>query len=483
MKKILLFLILFVISLSIIYFTYNFQIKSIPNEFYGVYLNGEYLGNVASNTELEAYINQKNEQYKNIYGVDQIYAPQELNFVKTYTYNQEVMSNETIYQIIEEEDYFTVLGYSFKIKKSDDTLVIYVLDKEIFDDAVTQAIKIFVGEDNYESYINDTQTKIDTTGAIIEDIYLDNDITVKDDYIPVNENIYTDADELAKFLVFGTTEEQDTYVVQDGDTIENIAFNHEISTEEFLISNPTFTSSSNLLYSGQEVTIGVTNPQIQIVIEEYVVEDITSSYTTEEKYDEEKVIGDNEIIQVGEDGLDRVTQKIKTINGIINSVDRISIETLEPAISEIVVKGQKTVSNVGSLTIWAWPTNSGYTITSNYEWRINPITGLREFHDGIDIAGTGYGSNIYAANNGTVVTATYSNIGGNYIIIDHNNGYYTYYGHMSKLLVEVGDTVARGSVIGLMGWTGQATGTHLHFGLYWGRPYAGGTVLNPWSIF
>ena len=104
-------------------------------------------------------------------------------------------------------------------------------------------------------------------------------------------------------------------------------------------------------------------------------------------------------------------------------------------------------------------------------------------YDGIDIAGTGYGSNIYAANNGVVVDAGYNDISGNYVIINHNNGYYTVYGHMSKILTKKGDIVARGTVIGLIGSTGWSTGPHLHFSIFVGYPYGGGYSINPWRFY
>ncbi|MEG0912306.1 MAG: M23 family metallopeptidase, partial [Oscillospiraceae bacterium] len=85
----------------------------------------------------------------------------------------------------------------------------------------------------------------------------------------------------------------------------------------------------------------------------------------------------------------------------------------------------------------------------------------------VDIAGA-YGTPIYAADNGVVTLATsipwdY----GTYVIIDHQNGLQTVYGHNSKNLVEVGDVVSRGQLIALMGSTGRSTGNHLHFETRW----------------
>lgn len=84
-------------------------------------------------------------------------------------------------------------------------------------------------------------------------------------------------------------------------------------------------------------------------------------------------------------------------------------------------------------------------------------------HTGVDIAGP-IGTPLYAAAGGTVINAGWNSGGYGYMtIIDHGNGYFTRYGHQSKILVSVGDTVRRGQVIGLMGSTGRSTGPHLHF--------------------
>ena len=258
--------------------------------------------------------------------------------------------------------------------------------------------------------------------------------------------------------------------------------NHKISTSEFLISNREFTSEESLLFAGQEVVIGVTDPQIKVVVESEVREDVESQYTTTERINPDKIIGDDVVIQKGVNGLLRVSRLTKTVNGEVISVEPIGEnEILKYPIEEIIERGGKAVPNIGTLNNWAWPTNQGYMITSYYQWRISPVSGKREFHTGLDIAGTGYRSPIYAANNGTVITSGWSNGGwGNYIIINHNNGYYTMYAHMDERIAQVGQTVPKGSVIGYMGTTGWSTGVHLHFEVWYGGQWQ---RINPLSVY
>ena len=491
MKK---FSIGFMLTLTLVgVFVLGFGYKTAPepNNYYEVYLNDESLGTIRSEKELEDYIDENGAYYKNKFDVDKVYSPKGLQVRKLTTYSGDVSSVSEIYKKISKEEPLTIKGYEFIIKKqtteknteAEDTVTtqsIYVLDKNVFKDAVTTLIKTFVGADAYQTYIDDNQVKIETTGENIEDVYVSEDITVRETNIPVNETIYTDSTELANYLLYGKDQTATEYTVQAGDTIENVAFNNKISPEELLLSNTALTSTTNLLYPGQKLKIVETNPQISVVEESYVVEDIESQYTTEERYDDNTVIGQDKVIQEGENGLERVSQKVRKVNGIINYVDPQGKTVLKEPVSRIIVKGNKYIPDVGSTTSWGWPTDSGWTLSSGYVWRTNPVTGKRELHGGLDISGTGYGSKIYATNNGRVKEASYHYSYGNHVIIDHNNGYLTLYAHMSRINVKVGQVVARGDVIGYVGMTGTATGPHVHYEIWKGCDYC---RINPMSMY
>ena len=105
-------------------------------------------------------------------------------------------------------------------------------------------------------------------------------------------------------------------------------------------------------------------------------------------------------------------------------------------------------------------------------------------HEGVDIAGCGSGSPIFASNSGTVVSSIgHWSVGIN-VVINHGNGYYTVYEHLSSKLVSPGATVQKGQQIGTMGSTGHSTGTHLHFSLFvGGEPYHGGRSTDPMQLF
>ena len=116
---------------------------------------------------------------------------------------------------------------------------------------------------------------------------------------------------------------------------------------------------------------------------------------------------------------------------------------------------------------FVWPVPCSTRVTSRFGNRSDPFTGETRYHSGIDIDGYGNeGGSVIAADGGTVVTASYSDGYGNYVIIDHGNGYQTLYAHLSGMAVGSGQDVSQGQTIGYLGATGRATGTHCHFEVF-----------------
>lgn len=462
---------------------------------YRVYLHGESIGIISSKDKLEEYIDKEQAEIKDKYNVDKVYAPNDLDIVREYTYSSDLSSEEEVYQDIKDamgSEAFTINGYKVVIggvdEETEDGLVegedkvIYVLDKDVFEESVEKTVTAFIEEDEYKAYLNDTQKEIVDTGKKIENLYIENDITITKERIPTGEVIYTDVETLSKYLVFGTVDKQESYTVKEGDTIEDVSFENKISTEEFLIANTDFKSKDDLLYPGQVVTLGILSPQIRAVEEDYIVEEREVNYDTKYEDDDSQYVGYEKVKQEGEKGLSIVTEIQKKVNGEIISTTNVSTTEVKPTVDKVIVRGTKKYSSSSSswngevpvgIGSWVWPTNAPYTITSNFGWRWGKL------HEGIDISGTGYGSPIKAANNGVVIQSGHTSTNGNYIVIAHSNGYYTMYAHMVTRYKDVGATVYSGDVIGLMGKSGFATGVHLHFAIYNGMPYRGGVPMNP----
>lgn len=142
-------------------------------------------------------------------------------------------------------------------------------------------------------------------------------------------------------------------------------------------------------------------------------------------------------------------------------ISQLEAEVLE-AKKEILLENGIVISYEGGKLTWPCPS---YTrISSPFGWRIHPTLGVNKFHNGVDMAAP-TGSDILAAYSGEVVAATYNSSMGNYVMMNHGNGFYTIYMHASKLCVSPGDIIVEGEKIAEVGSTGRSTGPHLHFGI------------------
>ena len=177
--------ILVIILLAILVFALGFTHYSTknPQNVYQIYIDGEIIGTVESKTDFEEFINKKEESIKKKYDVKKVEVPNGVMIKEVTTYNKNIDSNEEVYKRIVKKKQFTIKGVAITIKnkkeKNYKTKYIYVLNKKIFDDAITQLIKSFVNEDDYKSYMESTQKEIVDTGKVIKDISIAEDITYK----------------------------------------------------------------------------------------------------------------------------------------------------------------------------------------------------------------------------------------------------------------------------------------------------------------
>lgn len=163
-----------------------------------------------------------------------------------------------------------------------------------------------------------------------------------------------------------------------------------------------------------------------------------------------------------------------SINAIIAQM-----QAEEEAARQEAAQNNQQYTGTGSTATgtYIWPCPSSTYVTSAFGMRDHPLFGDERPHSGIDIAGSA-GSEVLAADSGTVAVATYSSSYGNYVTIYHSNGDYTLYAHMSSLAVSAGQSVTQGDVIGYVGSTGWATGPHLHFEIR-----VNGSTVDPLSYF
>lgn len=149
------------------------------------------------------------------------------------------------------------------------------------------------------------------------------------------------------------------------------------------------------------------------------------------------------------------------------------LEAMAKAMDEEIARkerelAEKEKQNPGSTTVssesdYLWPLPNHKNLSSLYAGRIDPFTGKKATHTGIDVPAP-KGTKVLAAKSGTVLTSAYNKGGyGNYVVVRHSSGNTTLYAHLSSRSVKEGDSVKQGQVIGLVGSTGRSTGNHLHY--------------------
>ena len=243
-----------------------------------------------------------------------------------------------------------------------------------------------------------------------------------------------------------------TYTVKTGDTLWDIADKYDTTVEHLLAINDQ--SVTQNLRDGSSICVEQTVPMLSIRTVQTVSLTEPVPFEVEEIKDGSIYEGRTLVERDGQEGTAKVLARVTKVNGVQTKKEIIESETITPPVNQIVKVGTKERPPTTGSGTFIKPTLG--TLSSRYgaRWGRN--------HDGVDISGE-HNSDIKAADGGVVTYADWMSGYGNYVVIDHENGYQTAYGHCASMNVSVGDRVAKGEVIAKMGNTGRTSGTHLHF--------------------
>ena len=262
-----------------------------------------------------------------------------------------------------------------------------------------------------------------------------------------------------------------TYTVTEDQTAGEAAKAIGVDYATLQSWNPDLTGEDEELTEGQTLVSSEATAellQVKVVERQSVLEDV--QYDVVKTESDEYDFGKEVVVQEGQLGLQEVTSDVTYINGKVSAIDIVNITTVIEPVSEQVIVGTKLqsdmVAQVGS---------------GNFYWPVPDYKGVTRWVENdryaTDITAN-YGTPIIAADSGVVVTAGTHWSYGNYVVIDHGNGWKTLYAHMSSIAVTTGQSVTGGQTIGYVGQTGVATGCHCHFEMSYN-----GTLVNAHDYF
>ena len=279
------------------------------------------------------------------------------------------------------------------------------------------------------------------------------DVEIYEVEVPSNTQFTPDT---LQSTLSGNKEEAEYVTVERGDTFNSIAEAAGLTGDELQALNPDADSSQ--LTAGDQLLVKQAVPML--TVETVVTETYEETIQSPVEYVDNPNLyeGTTRLKAAGQDGVEKIEARITCINGQETQREEVSRTTVQEATTTYMYQGTKEKPATASTGSFIWPLSG--TITSRFGYR--NIFGSTSFHSGLDIAAP-YGTQISAADGGTVTFAGWRGSYGQTVIITHDDGTVTYYAHCSSLLVNAGDKVYQGQAIARVGMTGTATGYHCHF--------------------
>lgn len=367
-----------------------------------------------------------------------------LHYSTAFVRRSEMTDKSQLEQDLADEVGLVTYGYSLYIN---DELIGSTEYEGALDDLLEQLKQIYVSEDTL------------SVGFV-------ENVRIAEGYVPTESVM--NLGHLAEILN-STKAGEITYTVVKGDTWGKIANENGMTSAELEKINTGY--DINRIHIGDVITISNAVPYLTVVVTERqnYIDSIDYDITYED--DANLYQGDYRVITKGVYGSADVVADVTYVNGVESERSILSSVTLSAPVTEHRAKGTKPRPTWMPTGNFRWPTSG--RITSYFGYRNTGIRGASSNHKGIDIA-VSYGTPIYAADGGTVTFSGYKGAMGYVIIIDHGNGYCTYYEHNSSLLVSSGTHVYKGQQIAKAGRSGVASGVHCHFGIT-----RNGTYVNP----
>lgn len=387
---------------------------------------------VTANTEMtENQIYDKAlEKLKNDKGIN-VEVNEKITLVPVHASSDEMMSDDEVTQKVAD-------SFTYQVE----AVCVYV------DGEKTATLK---NKEEAESIFEKIKKSYYKEGRTVLQTEFVEDISVKTEFVN-SKDIVSDEDAFNIFTENIAGERK--YTIKEGDTLWGIAQNAGMSLDELLKANSGMTEDS-ILQLDSEINLVVAVPRVSVkTVEDAQYTDVAPrEVITVENANEYKTY--KKVLEEGADGVKTITARITNINGVEESREIVKEEITKAPVAQKIEIGTMQTPPKKAVGSFKYPVYGRLSSGFGARWGRS--------HKGIDLAAP-YGSSVYASDGGTVTFAGWNSGGYGYlVIIDHENGYQTYYGHNSSLAVSAGERVYQGQVVAYVGSTGDSTGNHVHF--------------------
>jgi murein DD-endopeptidase MepM/ murein hydrolase activator NlpD len=441
-------------------------ISEVPATLTKVYHKKELIGIISDAQKIRSLLDEVyHSSYETYFPDSAIGLGEDISVTTEESYATYVNKDTEILDYLRSNDLFSIQVNKIEFSNG---AIIYVKNIEDFEAAKEQYLLNFISKTSLDLIKQKRlPSELKTYGEREIGISVIETITVGKGLAPKSD-ILMDKNSIVYFLSYGYGVDKKFYTVKAYDTVEGVGSLNGLSAQQVLTINADILKSTEqILQVGTKLNVTYFDSPVNVIVnrERLVKETV---YPKSTKYVTDPTLREGlRIIQTNDqNGYANAKYQETYVNGVLAGYKKISSVVMKQPVQEVIRVGTKVIPGIGSGK-FRWPVDNPH-VTCRWMCYAG--------HTAIDIVNlyNNYG-NVYAADRGVVKENSWHYLSGYYIIINHNNGFWTQYNHLSRpAFFPVGVAVEKGEIIGRIGTTGYTTGPHVHFAIY-----VDGTRVNP----
>ena len=443
------------------------------HKIYKLYEDQKLIGIIKDKTYMDEHLNTVYKvKYASMFPNTHIGIADNMYLVEEMSTNVYTDVDAEIMQYLDDHSLYSIACKSISFSDNNEEYArIFVKSEDIYQEALQKYLSYFIDEDTLEAiHEHHAISNLTEYGVMTMGFKINETIQIADAYASVKD-IKTTEEEVLHYLSYGDNENLVYYTVEEGDTLDSIGLqNYGLTAEQLLrINQDVIKDGSQPLTAGTKLCVTYFTSPIDVYVYKQRLQKETLFYKTSVLEDNTVESGQTVVRQSGANGSKNVLYHETWVNGVLKTGTELSSVVTAAGQDEVVAIGKNTDLGIGSGS-FAYPVEHPEIICEY---------GCYAGFESIDFINRyNRWGNVMAADTGVIKEKGYTDELGNYVIIDHHNGYQSVYGHLYlPCALEVDTVVRKGDVIGKIGMTGKATGPHVTFSLL-----QNGKLVNACSV-